>query len=380
VSDRPDADADVVVVGAGIVGAAVAFHAARDGARVTVVDAADGAAGATVMSTGMVRVHQPDMELARLSHLGWEGFQRWEEVVGGPSPLVTTGCVHEVVTGGERAEAEVAELSSWGVPCRVVDATELRSLFPEVHWRDGTVAVHEPDSGYADGAACRRQYLARVAELGGSVRTGVRVRALALDDDGRAVAGVRTGDGDGDRIEARRVVVATGAWSAVDGLLPPPLPVRTRLILWQQLTGGRRALPCYVHEGPEQLYFRPEPGGGLRFGVGCDDWDVDPSAVTAGAHDELLAKGRARVAQLVGTDAVDGRAATVLAAADGYTPDGRPIVDAWPGVDGLYVALGFSGGGFKMAPAVGALLASLVTSGERSDVLAPYALERAATS
>ena len=346
---------DVAVVGGGVVGAATAFHAANAGARVLVVDAATDATGATARSTGMVRVHQPDMELARLSYSGWASF---------PRPLLRmTGCVHDV-TGRPRdeVEAEAATVRSWGAPCDVVDADALRARYPDVAWPDGVLAVYEPESGYADGAACRRYWLDGVVSHGGAVQLGRRVRDLA-------------------ELDAAAVVVATGPWAVTEGLLPPApgvVPVRTRRILWQQAGGPRRVLPCFVREGPQQLYFRAEPDGGLRFGAGCDEWDVDPAAaMSAGADAALLARGRARVAELVGE--VPPTSA-VLAAADGYTPDGRPVIDAWPGAGGVFVALGFSGGGFKMAPAVGELLASFVATGERPALLEPYGVDRASTS
>jgi sarcosine oxidase subunit beta len=66
----------------------------------------------------------------------------------------------------------------------------------------------------------------------------------------------------------------------------------------------------------------------------------------------------------------------VKAGADGFTPDGFPLVDEWPGLDGLFVAVGMNGGGFKTAPAVGRLLATWVTTGVRDDLLAPYGAGR----
>lgn len=348
---------DVAVVGAGIIGAATAFHLAEVGARVVVYDASREITGASAKSTGMVRVHQPDMELARLSYLGWSLFP--------PSLLTTAGCVHDVTgRSREEVEAEASEVRSWGAPCDVVGAAELKALYPDVWWPEGTLAVHETRSGWADGDGCRRHWFHGVLARGGALRLGDEGHVRALDELGAAA-----------------VVVATGAWIVDSGLLPPAggaVPVRTRRILWQQALGPRQSLPCYVREGPEQLYFRAERDGGLRFGAGCDDWDVSPAAAGSGGADAaLLAKGRARVRVMVGDI---GDTTAVLSAADGYTGDGRPLIGAWPGADGVYVALGFSGGGFKMAPAVGRLLASFVTTAERPEVLAPYAVDRAVTS
>jgi sarcosine oxidase subunit beta len=364
-NDRPDRY-DLAVVGGGIVGAAVAFHASRLGARVVVLDQRS-APSATERSSGIVRVHQPDMTLVPLSYMGWLEYRHWSEVVDRPSTFRAVGCVHDVTHRHDSVEADVRALQSMGWACRLVDAHDLHRLFPDVAWRPGTVAVYEPDAGFCDATACRDQYLAGV-----DVRRGYRVREILVA--GGEVSGVATDDG---VIRAARVVVATGAWTAVDGLLDGlALPVRPRRILWQGAAGAFPHLPCYVREGPDALYFRPNPRRGLRFGVGCPDWDVHPAQAVEGVDDDLLARGRARVSQAVGP--LHGHT-EVVAAVDGYTPDERPVVDAWPEVDGLFVAAGFSGGGFKMAPAVGSLLAQWVVAGSQDPLLRPYSLARLRT-
>jgi glycine/D-amino acid oxidase-like deaminating enzyme len=323
-------------------------------------------ATATERSSGIVRVHQPDMTLVPLSYMGWLEYQHWAEVVDRPSTFRAVGCVHDVTERLDPLEGDVAALAAVGWACRVVDAHDLRRLYPDVAWAPGTVAVYEPDAGYCDATACRDQYLARVP-----VRRGEAVRALAVS--GGAVRGVVTDRG---LTRADKVVVATGGWACLDDLLERPLPVRPRRILWQGASGHFPALPCFVREGAQALYFRPNPRRGMRFGIGCRDWDVDPAAAAEGVDERLLADGRARVAGAVGP--LHGHT-DVIAAVDGYTPDERPIIDAWPDVAGLFVALGFSGGGFKMAPAVGSLLAQWVVADAHDPLLLPYSLARLLT-
>jgi glycine/D-amino acid oxidase-like deaminating enzyme len=357
---------DVAVVGGGIVGAAVAFHATRLGARVVVFDKAP-AVNATERSSGIVRVHQPDMGLAALSYMGWLEYRHWSEVVERPSTFRPVGCVHDVSTAPEGAAADVEGLGSLGWACRMLTTADLRRRMPQVRWDDGIVAVHELHAGYCDATACRDQYLANVAE----VRRGVTVKEIAVD--GGAVQGVITEEGG---VAAGAVVLATGAWGAEELLDGPSLPIRTRRIVWQAVSGDFQALPCYVREGADRLYFRPNPRRGMRFGVGCDDWDVDPETAGDGVSAELLSRGRKRIARVIGNTPIQR---TVIAAADGYTPDERPIIDQWPEAAGLFVALGFSGGGFKTAPAVGSLLAQWAVNGRVDPLLVPFSLDRLLT-
>ncbi|HEV7888659.1 MAG TPA: FAD-binding oxidoreductase, partial [Acidimicrobiales bacterium] len=207
---------DVAVVGGGIVGAAVAFHTARLGGRVVVLDSSP-ASGATGHSSAIVRVHQPDLALAPLSYLGWQEFSQWEDVVGRPSPFRVTGCVHDVSPAGGPDPADVGRLRTMGWRCSIVGAAELAARYRSVAWPAETNAVFEPDAGWADPVACRDQYLDRVEELGGSVRRGALVSDVIVHKD--VVRGVHVAGGP---VGADAVVLATGAWSAFDALGPAP--------------------------------------------------------------------------------------------------------------------------------------------------------------
>jgi glycine/D-amino acid oxidase-like deaminating enzyme len=359
---------DLAVIGGGIIGAAVAFHAARLGGHVVVFDKSPDTS-ATERSSGIVRVHQPDLALAPLSYLGWREYAHWEDVVDRAGTFRMTGCVHDVASGQDSLQADARTLHALGWECSVVGASHLSALYPAVAWAPDTTAVFEPKAGYADAAACREHYLDRVEELGGTVRRGVTVHDLVTSRN--AVTGVQTNVG---RISAGAVVLATGGWADFDALRPPPImEIRARRIVWQGVGGPFASLPCYVREGQEALYFRPTGDGGIRFGVGCEDWDIAPEAAVDGVDDDLLERGRDRVARSLG---VRPTTTTVIAAVDGYTADQRPVIDAWPEIDDLYVAFGFSGGGFKMAPAVGALLARWVATGTVDPRLSPYTAGR----
>jgi glycine/D-amino acid oxidase-like deaminating enzyme len=190
------------------------------------------------------------------------------------------------------------------------------------------------------------------------------------------VAGVRTNLG---TIRARQVIVCAGAWSArLAAGVGVDLPLEARRI------GIARAAvdapPGSLPAGIDDIlgtYFRPVPGGSLYFGVPLDpavDPDREPAALLAAEVDPVRSRLAARLPGLATGPVVASRVSF-----DGYTPDKRPVIGPMTGSDGpdgLYLCTGFSGGGVKVAPAVGELVAAELTTGAASPLLTPYRPQR----
>lgn len=100
---RVNEPADIVVIGAGVQGASLAFHLARRGARVAIVERTAIGAGATGRSSGLVRMHYDLLADARIAHESLAWFRDWEERVGGDCGFTKTGFVQ--IVGTEKAEA-----------------------------------------------------------------------------------------------------------------------------------------------------------------------------------------------------------------------------------------------------------------------------------
>jgi glycine/D-amino acid oxidase-like deaminating enzyme len=136
--------------------------------------------------------------------------------------------------------------------------------------------------------------------------------------------------------------------------------------------GEGAALPTCIDD-TLGAYFRPEPAGGLLFGVSArPETEVGrhPAPLRQDEIDAAVTTVRRRVPALDGK-----RVEGTRAGLDGYTPDRRPIIGP-AGPDGLYLCTGFSGGGFKMAPAVGELVAAELIESRAAELLEPYRLER----
>jgi sarcosine oxidase subunit beta len=368
--------ADVIVVGAGVQGASLAFHLARRGARVIVVERETVAAGATGRSSGFVRMHYDLESESRLAWLSFPYFQSWPEMVGAGDPgFVRTGFLHvmpESLAGSLRANVEVQK--RLGIPTRAVGPDEIGRLVPGAVTNDLAVGAYEPESGYADPSGTAAGFLAAARRLGGRLVQGCRVTAIALDGD--TVTGVDTDRG---RFEAPVVAVAVGAWAAELALTARvDLPVtawRHETAYFGLPSGHGPDFPIVIDE-VNHAYFRPEGRDMMLVGLeGRNEVGGSPDRplATAGptAIEDMIGRVCARVPWMT-----EGTFRTAHGGQDGITPDQRPILGR-AGPDGLFLACGFSGTGFKTAPAIGACLAELILDGRTTTAdISAYGLER----
>jgi sarcosine oxidase subunit beta len=371
--------ADVVVIGAGIQGTSLAFHLARRGVRVVVLERGVVAGGATGRSSGNVRMHYDLEAEARLAWASFPYFRDWSEHVGvGTCDFVRTGFVQLVPP--EQADllrANVEMQRGLGIETEVVGPDDVARLLPGVRTDDVVVAAYEPGSGYADPTAATTGFLAAARRDGARYLGGGAVRSIRVD--GGRVVGVDT---DAGRIDAPVVVDAAGAWAAeVARSAGVEVPVRA----WRHPTaffgipaGHAAGIPVVI-DGPLEAYFRPE-GHDLML-VGLETGN----AVGGEPDRPLEPPGQATIEAMI--DAVCARlpwmATGTLRAThggqDGISEDQHAIIGP-AGPDGFYLDGGHSGTGFKTAPAVGAALAELILDGRASTAdLSPFDLGRFAT-
>jgi len=364
------------VIGAGVVGCSIAFHLARAGAKVRVFDKGGICAGMSARSGALVRMHytlRPEAELARKS---LDYFQNWAEIVGGRCGFVTTGFALVVDEhNAERLRANVAMLQSVGVDTRVVTAIELKHLEPPAYVDDVALAAVEPQSGYADPIATT-EALADAARRHGAEFVLDTAIARIVNRSGRAVGAI---DSSGHTHEADAVCVVAGPWT--DMLLAPVgvkigiRAERAQIAFFKRPPQLRHSVFIDTIAGS---YLRPQ-GNDLTL-AGLGGWkpepDADPDRFRETNDDDFVAAVRKRLAKRIPAlaDAVYARG---HAGIYDVSPDSRAVMGAVPGLDGLFVAAGFSGTGFKTAPAVGASMAELILDGRSTTVdLAPFSFER----
>lgn len=367
---------DVVVVGAGVIGASTAFHLARSGASVQVLDRGPAGGGMSGRSSALIRMHYtfgPEVELAVRSD---RMFAAWPDLVGRPAFVRRTGFVRIVRPGEEeQLRANVKMQASLGADVELVDGDRLGELAPGLRTDDVALAAWEPHGGFGDGAVVAGDFNAAAREHGAVFRPGVAVTALIREGD--RVVGVETTDG---VVAAGTVVVATNVWSVpLLRTVGVELPITTQVhrVAHVRHAPGAGA-PVAAIDGVTRTYFRPEGTDGRTL-VGDDfsgDCGVDPDAVPAAAGAETVADiveaATHRVPALADAGIVGGTVGVL-----DMTPDGRPLLGWQPGWEGLLLATGLSGTGFKVSPAIGESVAALVTGMPADAIdLTPFRPER----
>ena len=369
--------ADVVIVGGGVMGAAIAHALVCRGARdVLLLERAGVGSGPTGASTAIVRLHYSQPLLVRMAALGLQTYSAFRSAVGGSCGFVRTGLLVGVEEADRAAlERNVSIGRAEGAVTEVVSPEQVRDLDPRLDV-DELALCFELEAGYCDPYLATTGFAAAARRGGARIEEGVRVEAIAPDS-------VTTNAG---RVAVGNVVVAAGPWTAP--LLAPlayTLPIRAA-----RAEVGRFRLPDRVGSSPPpladfsrlQFYFKPGEPGFLEVGS-LDprhaELAIDPDECPAGADRATLAGFAAALARRVrGADGGHWRGS--WSAVYDVTPDWYPAIGLVPGEERVIVAAGFSGHGFKLAPAVGVAVAELILDGAASSydlaLLDPARFER----
>ena len=357
--------ADIVIIGGGVMGTSIAFDLAqRRAGKIILFEKAYLGAASSGKSGAIIRQYYSHELLSSMAGYGLRAYREFPDIVGGPPVFTHSGMV--VVTdnaGRAQMQANVAMLRRLGVDAKMLSTPDLRAIDPHVAVRDDEVAAYEPEAGYCEALQVVASFASAARGRGVEVREGQGASHLAID--GQHVAGVFTTHG---TISTRTVVLAAGGWSTAlaetAGVELPVKPCRTQVALFRRPCEFGAGHPVYG-DLTNQIYFRPTHGEMTHVGnvdPREEESPVDPDlyneVATREFTEEMRAKLERRYPEL---NRAVGRGG--YGALYSVTPDWQPIIDRLPGIDGAFCAAGFSGHGFKMAPAVGRILTELVLDG-----------------
>lgn len=388
-----DLAADVVVVGSGIIGSAIAYQVARrSDLRVVVVDKATGpAAGSTGASAAISRCRYTEPEVVVMAKACQDIYTDWAHFTGLAEPrsqLTPIGGLWVFDKSDVELEAERAKLAAHGVDVSVLTAAEVKARWPELstcvaavdltgeaphECADGGAFLFEHRAGYVDPAGANQDLVDAARRHGAEMLFGSEVTAV-----GRA-GGVATGVtlAGGGQIHAPVVVNAAGPWcNQLNELAAIKhrwalTPTRIQVVFRPWTPDGRK-LPI-VFDGPNACAFRPESGGRQLLFVapevpGFADPVDDPDDFRLQPEQEAFVVSMALFQHRVHLGASpQGRTLSHAGRLTGtsglYTineVDTHPVVGETE-LAGFWMANGFSGHGLKLAPAIGSMVAQALT-------------------
>jgi len=368
---------DVVVIGAGIVGAACCSYLARAGLKVAVIERGAVAAGTTGAGEGNILVSDkepgPELELAQLSVRLW---RRLGDELGPDAELEPKGGLVVAAGPEERRQLDdfAAAQAAAGVKVRTVGHAGLRDLEP--YLADGLAGgVLYPEDMQVQPMMAAALMLRAARDLGAELRLHEEV--TAIETAAGRVAGVRTSTGG---LSAGLVVNAAGTWAgelaARAGLALPVLPRRGFIVVTEPLPRMIR------HKVYTADYVANVASGSAGLEISTVVEATASGTVLIGASRERVGFDRTSSMKIVGTLAAQAvRLFPVLAGVRAirfyrgfrpYCPDHLPVIGSDARLPGLLHACGHEGAGVGLAPATGHLIAQIVTGQTAPVSLAPF--------
>jgi sarcosine oxidase subunit beta len=355
--------AEVVVVGAGVIGCSVAWHLATLGVRGVILLERLPAPGqgSTSRANGGIRAQFSTAIHVEMSRYSISAYRRFAEETGGDCGLLQAGYLFLTATDeGERRLWRGVELQrSLGVPVRWLDRAGVAALAPYARTDDVRAGTFSSEDGFVDPNGATVGYLAAARVLGVEVRTGTEV--TLVERDSRGVAGVHTSAG---RIATRCVVDAAGPFAAElaerAGVSVPVVPVRRNLACSGPVGVAPPVIPMTVdadtgllirREGPGILFAWSDPHDPPGF-----DTSFDPGFVS------VVAEKAAWRFPFVADAGISPR--RCWAGLYPETPDHHAILGESPELPGFFLAVGFGGHGVMHAPAAGRAIAERLAYGE----------------
>ncbi|EJL56603.1 glycine/D-amino acid oxidase, deaminating [Rhizobium sp. CF122] len=362
---------DIAIIGGGLAGCSTALHARLKGASVVLVERGRCGAQASGVNYGGVRQqgrHPAELALARRSRAIWGSLK---SLIGTDCEFTATGHLKLARNDDDMAEliAHHLLLGAHGIHTTVLDADDLRGRFPYLSSRYAGGSLCAED-GQANPRLVAPAFARAARALGADIREGCPVISAERSNSGFSIRL----DNDPIVLTARRLVNTAGAWGAaiaaqfgdhVDETVMAPNMCVTEPIA--PLIGPNLGI-C-----GGGIYIRQTAHGSVIFGAGLGT--ADRERLRARPLAEITMEAAAAAVAMV-PELKNVLLLRSWTGIEGRLPDGLPVVGPSPTVEGLFHAFGFSGHGFQLGPAVGAVLAELCLEGHSPTSISGLAMTR----
>ena len=373
---------DVVVIGSGAFGSSAAFHLARSGRSVALVDKAGIASQTSPRAAGLSGQLRRSEVMMRLARRAVQKIERFTEETGQPLEFFQPGSMNiaRLPRHAEMLRNAMPWGKQFGLDIDLITPEEARELMPFLHTKGVLAVSHMRSDVYLEPAQLPMGYALASQKLGATLLPHTRVTGIVTESG--AVSRVLTDKGE---IRTRTVVDAAGAWvrliAHLAGTRAPLVPMRHQLMITTALPGVSTRQPI-VRVLDVNVYVRPARGGLMLGGYEADPLAYDGAALSGNLQIEDLELDLSvlrRLADSVYEQFPVFRSVALQEHRGGLptmTVDGEHIVGPAPGVQGLFLLGGCNVGGFSIAPALGEQVAEWIVSGRPSEDLSRMSPER----
>jgi len=379
--------ADVVIIGAGLMGCSTAYELAKRGVkRIVILEKNFIGSGATGQSSGVLRGHYSYELLTRMAAQSLETFRHAKEILGNEVGYQPVGYLFGVDDRNiETLKRNVEMQKKNGVNTGLVTMEDVNEIWPELDTDQFGAFAYEPHGGYGDPVLTNQAYADAARRLGVTIKQYCGVKRVITSQDGSTVVAVETTDN--QLISTPKVIIAAGIGAhhlmKNTGVEVPVKGQRAQLI-YISPGGFKRNVPSFGDFMHDQ-YIKPEVSSGHLLLGNADHADpqfIDPADYDADnypkyATDTAIEKAITKFMNCF-PSLENAKLLASYSAAYEITPDGIPFISSTP-LEGAYLCTGFSGHGFKITPSVGKLTADLVLDGVSMQPgidLAPFRLNR----
>ena len=366
---------DVVVIGAGGMGSATAYHLAKSGANVLVLEQFQ--RGHTFGSShGPTRIIRFFYDKAFYTELMKTAYAEWRalESASGKSLLFITGSVCLGTSGNPYGRAARQNLDAAGVESEWWRAKQLTERFPQFQVSNDMDILYQKDTGFLHASECVSTHLQLAEQHGAIVREDTPVTDINWQADSPTV------HTENEQFQGRKVVVTAGAWTGkLLAELNLPLTVTKQQVCYYQPTDANAFLPdrfpvfTEATADGEFLYGIPAFGTGVKMARHGRGQIVSPDTRERTPDTDYIAHIDAYVQERIPELGKTTHAEICLYT---ETPDEDFIIDTHPRCSDLLIAAGFSGHGFKFCSLVGRIMSELALDGETDFDIHPFRIDR----
>ena len=377
--------AQVVIIGGGIIGCSTAYHLTKMGCKdVVVLEKGELTSGSTWHAAGLVGQLRAERNITRMLQYSVSLYETLEEETGLTTGWKMSGCLHLASTPERMYELKKGATTarSFGLEMNMISPAEAREICPIIEL-DGIVgAAFMPTDGQADPAGITQALAKGARSRGAEFIEHTLVTGFEFDASGKRITAVVTDKGN---IKCETVLNACGMWSyqvgQMMGVNVPAVPFQHQFLVTDAIDGMPTNIPT-IRDKDNLIYYKEEVGGLVmggyeRNGIPWAVKHVDNAFISQLLEPDFDHFQCLSDPAMVRTPCLESAGISRLVnGPEGFTPDGDPIMGPAPELDNCFVAAGFNAFGIASGGGAGRMMAEWILEGEPSLDIWPLDIRR----